>query len=96
MNSNYFLWVLMPFFAIPLCICIVKLIQTTKLTKKCFIWIGEYSAAIFMVHPLIRMLKLTQISDNLCFIVVLYLFITLLFSYFYQKIVLFLRSKIIS
>lgn len=96
MNSNYFLWVLMPFFAIPLCICIVKLIQTTKLTKKCFIWIGEYSAAIFMVHPLIRMLNLTQISDNLCFIVVLYLFLTLLFSYFYQKIVLFLRSKIIS
>ncbi len=97
MNSNYFLWILMPIMAIPICIIVSSYINHIPYLNKVFLWLGKYSASIFIVHPLIRMLDysiLRELSIIIC--VGAYLLMTLVTAYFYQIIYSALKAKFLN
>ena len=94
MNSNYFLWLLMPIMAIPICFIVSSYLIHVPYINKGFIWLGKYSASIFIVHPLIRMLDFSILRElNIIILVGAYILMTLVAAYFYEMMYTTLKAK---
>ena len=61
-NLNYYVWIFSSVMAIFAAIGLVKLVSSIEVLEKVCIWIGELSAFIFAVHPVVRFL-----CQKLCF-----------------------------
>lgn len=58
MNSNYYLWILLPFCVVMLFVCFVKSVKGLIRINRILTWLGVFSASIFVVNPIARVIVL--------------------------------------
>lgn len=88
MNANIYSWLFVPIVSLGSYFFAAMLICRMELLKILFIWIGKYSACIFVCNPITRILGLKCYSktDDIILTLVLYLLLTLFFSLVYMEI----------
>lgn len=83
---NFIFGLFAPFFAILLYFSLTKVIAANNMFKVIFIWIGKYSAFIFVIHPMARAIVRRLLEGHsLILILIIYVATTLLFSMLYEK-----------
>lgn len=63
-NRNYYAWLLMPAVIVTGGVCLMKLCGR-RLTRV-FTWLGTVSAALFVTHPIVRMLLFDHVVEHHC------------------------------
>lgn len=102
MNLNYYSWIFVPFVALMFFYSISRLTLESKILRggKILPWLGKYSSCIFVCHPIVRLAmynepKITGISYKIV-LVLLYVVITLLLAFVYNKLITRLNDKILN
>lgn len=89
MNKNYYTWLLLPLVALFMFFYLAKIILRIPALAKIFIWIGRYSAFIFVCHPIARHLYNSLESrinlHNIYFALFFYALLTFVLSYLYKR-----------
>lgn len=80
-GSNFFLWLLSPAFTIIFFVSLCKLLKRT--VYKLFLFIGNLSFCIFVVHPIIREVILFVMPFNSCVYIglLIYIFLVIICSW---------------
>lgn len=88
MNTNILAWLFIPIVALLWFCTLAKIICRVHFLKKLLVWIGHYSACIFVCHPIVRLLgrKTYTLTDNLFLTVSIYLAITFGLALVYMRI----------
>lgn len=97
MNMRYVSWIMVPIVALIMFIFVAKLLIRINYFSRILGWIGGYSAVIFVSHPIARKLYFTfhWPTSNLVIALVLYIGLSLLIAFFYQKYYVWLKAKYI-
>jgi peptidoglycan/LPS O-acetylase OafA/YrhL len=104
LNSNYFLWILIPFCAVGMFIALVKSVGKLSGINNVLSVLGTYSASLFVVHPIVRTLCKTlntSIPDlytnryEFSIFLIAYMIITGVLAYFYNKLYLWLKKQFV-
>lgn len=86
LGEYYQLWFYVPIFIITGMVAAVKLLPTAVL--KPFVWMGGISAAVFVIHPLMRPLFLLLAESGWIYSsIALYAAATIILSYAYDKLI---------
>ena len=95
MNLNYFLWLLVPVVSVLLFYYIGVIMIRLPLLSNIFMWLGRYSAFIFVCHPVARTLYLViqNYLNNIILGTLLYTCMTLFMSYYFEKFYLLIKRK---
>ena len=54
MNLNFYIWIFVPFISLIFFYSLAKLTERGHFVKLAVLWLGNYSAYIFAVHPIVR------------------------------------------
>lgn len=85
-NYNYYLWLFMPYFALPLFFSLTNLTIKVRLLNKIVMYIGTISTYIFLSHPIV--LKIRDVlgfgNDGFVLQMILYVISTIIISYIYR------------
>ncbi len=95
MNRYMMTWLLIPVVALVMYLALGLMMMRSSVLMKLFTWIGKLSAAIFVCHPISRLvinrLMLPRV-DNILFVVLVYIVVTLIIAMMYDR----LYKKLIS
>lgn len=104
LNSNYYLWILIPFCAVSMFIAFIRSIGKLPGINKVLSILGTYSASLFVVHPIVRTLcktlnasvpdLYTNVYEFSVFLIA-YMIITGILAYFYNKLFLWLKKNFV-
>lgn len=88
-SLNFYSWIFTPVIAILLCLFLSKAVNKYSMSRKTLLWVGKYSASIFVIHPIIRPFIIKAYDKGLALgvCVIIYMGIVLLLCPCYSKIV---------
>ena len=87
MNYNFFSWIFVPFLAIAFFFVFAKICVAVPLLKQVSLWLGKYSAFIFVTHPMARAIFRRIFSEySLTTNVIVYLIAFCIFSIIYKML----------
>jgi hypothetical protein len=89
MNNNFHVWIFLPIVGLYWFFALAKIVLCSgPYVSKVFAWIGKYSAAIFVCHPIARTVvnRLYVRFDHLEVIISLFFVLTLIIAFYYDKL----------
>lgn len=98
MNLNFYAWLFAQFFALIFFALIGKLSYNVRVLKQIFLWLGKYSALIFVSQTIARGFSRRLFENTSIFIMVLaYILLTMIISmgykYLYDKLLKIAKIK---
>lgn len=110
MNSNYYLWIALPFCVTAFFYCFIKCVKGYGFINKILTWLGIFSASIFVANPVARVITLRimqvfspeMLSSNahvssafFSIFVPVYILITCVLAYYNNKLYRWCRTHFI-
>jgi peptidoglycan/LPS O-acetylase OafA/YrhL len=85
-NSNGYLWIFSPIIAICIALYLCELMKKIRYTSKFFVFLGQISAFMFAVSPVIRHLYWYYKTGDMLLDTTVYVLVSILFSIIYKWI----------
>ena len=98
MNAIFSIWLFIPILGLYWYIVLSKLVMRCGgYVMKFFVWIGKYSACIFVCHPIVRgvLVRLYGRFGHLGLITLAFFILTLLVAFYYDKLYKFAMKRFV-